>query len=334
MVPEPSVSNRSKASRISCFCSSVRPEERPLPLSRRAEPTACGVAVEKKRKRSARGSGVERRRKVSVSTPTRRLRREKKKRALRPRTTAFDRRSRPLPTGPLSGDRRNCAKFDSRRAPRGAVASDARPSRARERRDRRGRARLAPVRSSVRVARARACRSTAPNIGQQRISRFKLQIEARGKRHSASSEGRARRGATARAASERAPARRVASKRNRARAVWARPRVARVARARTRSNGTEIRDAGRLVCADPGIVARVPNRDARARVDRARARAPRRACAVGHPRGRRTIVVVGCFDELRAETRVSVMGHGRLEALCVPCEKRRKPTMERVRVAF
>jgi hypothetical protein len=27
---------------------------------------------------------------------------------------------------------------------------------------------------------------------------------------------------------------------------------------------------------------------------------------------------VGCFDELRAETRVSVIGHGRLEALCVP----------------
>mmetsp|Transcript_12411 Transcript_12411/g.56507 ORF Transcript_12411/g.56507 Transcript_12411/m.56507 type:complete len:201 (+) Transcript_12411:1469-2071(+) len=40
MVPEPSVSKRSNASRISCFCSSVSPVERPLPLSRRAEPTA------------------------------------------------------------------------------------------------------------------------------------------------------------------------------------------------------------------------------------------------------------------------------------------------------
>lgn len=34
------MSKRSNASRISCFCSSVRPVERPLPLSRRAEPTA------------------------------------------------------------------------------------------------------------------------------------------------------------------------------------------------------------------------------------------------------------------------------------------------------
>ena len=34
MVPEPSVSNKSNASRISCFCSSERPEERPLPLAR------------------------------------------------------------------------------------------------------------------------------------------------------------------------------------------------------------------------------------------------------------------------------------------------------------
>ena len=38
MVPLPSVSNKSNASRISCFCSSDNPEERPLPL--RAGP-AC-----------------------------------------------------------------------------------------------------------------------------------------------------------------------------------------------------------------------------------------------------------------------------------------------------
>lgn len=41
IVPEPSVSNRSKASLISCFCSSVSPCCCPFfPLSRRAEPTA------------------------------------------------------------------------------------------------------------------------------------------------------------------------------------------------------------------------------------------------------------------------------------------------------
>ena len=72
----------------------VRPEERPLPLSRRAEPTACGVAVEKKRGKER--AGVRRRRRRFRS----RRRREgednkKKKRALRPSSTAFDRRSRP-----------------------------------------------------------------------------------------------------------------------------------------------------------------------------------------------------------------------------------------------
>ena len=40
MVPEPSVSNRSNASRISCFCSSVRPLGPAAFLSRRAVVTA------------------------------------------------------------------------------------------------------------------------------------------------------------------------------------------------------------------------------------------------------------------------------------------------------
>ncbi len=39
VLPEPSVSKRSKASRISCFCSSDNPCERPLFLSRLAAPT-------------------------------------------------------------------------------------------------------------------------------------------------------------------------------------------------------------------------------------------------------------------------------------------------------
>ena len=180
-------------------------------------------------------------------------------------------------TGPLSGDRRNCGN-SARDARRGE------PSRATRVRFARANAVINTVGSDSRRcarrfaprARVRAVRRP-PNIGQQRISRFKLQIEARGMRHRASAEGRARRGATARFTTERAPGRRIARRRNRARAVEARTSVVRVARARTRSSRTEIRDAGWLVCADPGNVARVPKRDARARVDHARGAAARPA---------------------------------------------------------
>ena len=41
IVPEPSVSKRSNASRISCFCSSERPEARPLPLVRVVPTYSC-----------------------------------------------------------------------------------------------------------------------------------------------------------------------------------------------------------------------------------------------------------------------------------------------------
>ena len=41
IVPEPSVSKRSNASRISCFCSSERPEVRPLPLVRVVPTYSC-----------------------------------------------------------------------------------------------------------------------------------------------------------------------------------------------------------------------------------------------------------------------------------------------------
>ena len=115
----------------------------------------------------------------------------------------------PVATGPLSGDR-NCAKIQSRRTPRRAVASDARPSRARERRDRRGLTQPAPVRASFRFAsRARAVRRL-PNIGQQRSSRFKLQIEAEEK-----DTARARKGARGEAQSliSRLNARQIAASR-------------------------------------------------------------------------------------------------------------------------
>ena len=120
-------------------------------------------------------------------------------------------------TGPLSGDRR-IAVFGSRRTPRRAVASDARPFRARERRDRRGRKRHAPVRASVRLARARACRSTAPKY--RSTTDFPLQTSNRGPRKRQRERGRARAERRHRsAASERAPARRIARRHSRARAV-------------------------------------------------------------------------------------------------------------------
>ena len=98
MVPEPSVSNRSNASRISCFCSSVRPEERPLPLSRRAEPTACDGS---RSRGGARGG-------VSGGFEARRAKKNKGARSNREKLSSTD---VPVATGPLSGDRRNCAKF-------------------------------------------------------------------------------------------------------------------------------------------------------------------------------------------------------------------------------
>ena len=264
MVPEPSVSNRSNASRISCFCSSVRPEERPLPLSRRAEPTACDGS---RSRGGARGG-------VSGGFEARRAKKNKGARSNREKLSSTD---VPVATGPLSGDRRNCAKFhcDERRGER-SRATRVRLARANAVIDAVGCDSRRCARLFASRARARAVRRP-PNIGQQRISRFKLQIEARGMRHRASAEGRARRGATARFTTERAPGRRIARRRNRARAVEARTSVVRVARARTRSSRTEIRDAGRLVCADPGNVARVPKRDARARVDHARGAAARPA---------------------------------------------------------
>ena len=265
---------------------------------------------------------------ATVST-RRRSEKEKKRRALKPRKAGST--DVPVRTnGAVERRSSELRKFGSRRTPRRAVASDARPFRARERRDQRGRKRLAPVRASVRPARARACRSTAPKY--RSTTDFPLQTSNRGPRKKTA---RARKGARGEApplgrvrTRASSPHREEAQSRARG---GARTRVARVARARTRSNGTEIRDAGRLVCADPGDVACVPNRDARARVDRARGAASCRTCALGHPRGRRTIVVVGCVDELRAETRVSVIGRTTIANAFL---RLRKPTMERVHMGF
>ena len=232
----------------------------------------------------------------------------KKRRALKPRKAGST--DVPVRTnGAVERRSSELRKFGSRRTPRRAVASDARPFRARERRDRRGRKRLAPVRASVRLARARACRSTAPKY--RSTTDFPLQTSNRGPRKKTA---RARKGARG----EAPPLGRVRTRASSPHREEAQSRAR--GRARTRSIGTEIRDAGRLVCADPGDVACVPNRDARARVDRARGAASCRTCALGHPRGRRTIVVVGCVDELRAETRVSVIGRTTIATLSFACE--------------
>ena len=121
-------------------------------------------------------------------------------------------------TGPLSGDRRNCGN-SARDARRGE------PSRATRVRFARANAVINTVGSDSRRcarrfaprARVRAVRRP-PNIGQQRISRFKLQIEARGKRQRERGRARAERRHRS-AASERAPARRIARRHSRARAV-------------------------------------------------------------------------------------------------------------------
>ena len=209
MVPEPSVSNRSNASRISCFCSSVRPEERPLPLSRRAEPTAC-----ERRRDRARGGAM------GVASAT--VRREgeakrKKRRALKPRKAGST--DVPVRTNGAVERRSSELRKSARDARRGE------PSRATRVRFARANAVIDAVGSDSRRfarrfasrARVRAVRRP-PNIGQQRISRFKLQIEARGKRQRERGRARAERRHRS-AASERAPARRIARRHSRARAV-------------------------------------------------------------------------------------------------------------------
>ena len=209
---------------------------------------------------------------ATVST-RRRSEKEKKRRALKPRKAGST--DVPVRTnGAVERRSSELRKFGSRRTPRRAVASDARPFRARERRDRRGRKRLAPVRASVRLARARACRSTAPKY--RSTTDFPLQTSNRGPRKKTA---RARKGARGEApplgrvrTRASSPHREEAQSRARG---GARTLVARVARARTRSNGTEIRDAGRLVCADPAM-SRVCRIATRARASIAPA-APRRA---------------------------------------------------------
>ena len=113
----------------------------------------------------------------------------KKRRALKPRKAGST--DVPVRTnGAVERRSSELRKIGSRRTPRRAVASDARPFRARERRDRRGRKRLAPVRASVRLARARACRSTAPKY--RSTTDFPLQTSNRGPRKKTA---RARKGA-------------------------------------------------------------------------------------------------------------------------------------------
>ena len=125
---------------------------------------------------------------ATVST-RRRSEKEKKRRALKPRKEGST--DVPVRTnGAVERRSSELRKFGSRRTPRRAVASDARPFRARERRDQRGRKRLAPVRASVRPARARACRSTAPKY--RSTTDFPLQTSNRGPRKKTA---RARKGA-------------------------------------------------------------------------------------------------------------------------------------------
>ena len=225
-------------------------------------------------------------------------------------------------TGPLSGDRRNCGN-SARDARRGE------PSRATRVRFARANAVIDAVGSDSRRfarrfasrARVRAVRRP-PNIGQQRISRFKLQIEARGKRQRERGRARAERRHRS-AASERA--RQLAASRG---DTVARARWGADARASRASRGPARGRMARRYATREGSSAQIPAMSrvcqiatrARARVDRARGAASCRTCASGHPRKRRTIVVVGCVDELRAETRVSVIERTTMATLSFRCE--------------
>ena len=212
---------------------------------------------------------------ATVST-RRRSEKEKKRRALKPRKAGST--DVPVRTnGAVERRSSELRKFGSRRTPRRAVASDARPFRARERRDQRGRKRLAPVRASVRPARARACRSTAPKY--RSTTDFPLQTSNRGPRKKTQRElGRAR--AERRHRSGRVRTRAGSPRREQAQS---RPRGVGAAARRARREGPNAVEwhgdtrRGTLVFADPGIVARVPNRDARARVDHACGAVPRPA---------------------------------------------------------